>query len=148
MSSLFVELLLFILERESYINFLFLQRERKGERGRERERERDEREIDLLFQLFIHSFIVSCTCPDRSLNHKLGRLEQCSHQLLYPARVSWKFLNVTSQDYGNGYCLLHIQISLNCSLLVCKKSHPTGNFSRPLIISTPLLPLWFLASLI
>ena len=66
-------------------------RERKRgrwERGRKREGERD---LNLLFHLFIHSLVDSCMCPDRGLNRQLWRIgttflqtELPSQGLLYP----------------------------------------------------------------
>ena len=49
----------------SFFNFylLILEREKGGEKETERQRER-ERGIDLFFQLFMHSQVDSCMCPD------------------------------------------------------------------------------------
>ena len=49
-------------------NFLIIdlrERERKREEGKGRHRERN---IDLLFHLFMHSLVISCMCPDGGLN--------------------------------------------------------------------------------
>ena len=45
-----------------------------------------ERKIDLLFHLFMHSFVDSCMCPDQGSNMNVGVLGKCSDQLSYPAR--------------------------------------------------------------
>ena len=59
-----------------FFNLLILEREEKGEEGRERERERKkergrerrERNIKLLFCLFIHSLVDFCMCPNWGWN--------------------------------------------------------------------------------
>ena len=47
----------------------FREKGREGERGRERGRDR-EKNANLLFHLFVHSLVASCTQPDQgSIRH-------------------------------------------------------------------------------
>ena len=59
-----------------FLLYWFLQIERKGERN-----------INLLFHLFMHSLVYSCICPDWGPKQQLCIGGRCSDQLSYPARA-------------------------------------------------------------
>ena len=49
--------------------YFFLEREKRGGGGKQRERN-----IYLLFHLFMHSLVDSCTCPEGGLNPQPWRV--------------------------------------------------------------------------
>ena len=52
-----------------------------------------ERNINLLFHLFMHLFVDSCMRPDWRSIHHIGILGWCPNPLNYPARASELFFN-------------------------------------------------------
>ena len=64
----------------SFLKTKLIFREKKGEAGRERD-------IDLLFHVFMHSLVTSCVCPDQELHPQPWYMGWCSNQPSYPARA-------------------------------------------------------------
>ena len=80
-----------------------------------------ERNINLLFHLFMHSLVDSCTCPDQNWTRNLGILGQHSNQLSYPARATLSFLIALSKvsDHLSKRCKRSVETSfLYFSLIV------------------------------
>ena len=98
----------------SFLNVYLLILERQRQREREKERERN---INLLFHLFMHSFVDSVCALTRNWTCNLGVQGWRTIQLSFPARACCNLSQnyIKTQSLRMWVCFKFIRLSLNSS---------------------------------